>query len=420
MHTLGTFIGGALLGYLGQSTLHYLREQTSARLPNRQTAEWLREKLRVAGTRSVEQESTGWNGYRQFVVDRKVRECRDVVSLYLEPFDRKSIPSFHSGQFVTLRLAIPGQDRPVVRCYTISSPPNDGYYRITVKRDPGGTASGFLNESVAEGDVLDLQAPRGDFHIDPSLRRPIVLIAGGIGITPFLSMTAELSSADPRRSVHLFHVVRDGRDHCMKDELRRLEKRFPGLRVYSCYSRPTRNDRPGRDFDFRGRLSIDTLRKALPSSDGEYFLCGSTPMVQSAVKTLKSWNVPDQRIHSESFGSGASSVAEIKGAPAECEPTPVESGPVTPEDTAKETARITFSESGKTVCWDGADGNLLNLAHRHGVNLRSGCSAGMCGACQTSIRSGNVRYSVTPGFSCDRQACLPCVAVPEGDVVLGA
>src|SRR5207247_1198572 len=127
-----------------------------------------------------------WEGFRKFVVQRKVMEGQEVCSFYLAAYDQKPLPSVPPGQFLTFQLKIPGQPRPVIRCYSLSDCARPDYYRVTIKKVPNGLASRYFHEQVTEGDLLDVQAPRGQFVLDLARAPAVVLIAGSVGLTPLL------------------------------------------------------------------------------------------------------------------------------------------------------------------------------------------------------------------------------------------
>ncbi len=188
-----------------------------------------------------------WQGLRQFrVVSRVVEDSAGTqCSFYLAPVDTMALPDFKPGQFLTFTLpvegAVPGDvPRVVTRCYSLSDQPDPGHYRITVKRVPApagrpelpaGVASNHLHDHVHVGDVLDVRAPAGHFFIDPDAAVPVVLVAGGIGITPMMSMLRWCQRAQPQRPVHLFYGLRNGGEHAFKQELGALASTHPQLQA---------------------------------------------------------------------------------------------------------------------------------------------------------------------------------------------
>src|SRR5690606_34988319 len=158
----------------------------------------------------------GWNGYRPLVVDRKEAESEIVTSFYLRPADGGALPSFKPGQYITVKV-----DHPTTptspRNYSLSDRPGVGHYRISVKREPSpeahapaGLISNYLHDEVQVGDALQIGPPCGEFSIDPAQvgPRPIVLIAGGIGVTPLLSMLKSLAHHRVKTPVYFIHGSR--------------------------------------------------------------------------------------------------------------------------------------------------------------------------------------------------------------------
>lgn len=355
-----------------------------------------------------------WNGLRKFVVKRKVVEGEGQCSFYLAAHDRKRLPKFLPGQYLTFQLNITGQARPVVRCYSLSDRPDPDYYRVTIKRqsapsEVAGAASGlgstYFHEQVAEGDILDVKAPGGHFHLDPAGAGGIVLIGGGIGITPMISMLCTLVAAQSRREIWLFYAVRQGVEHIMREVLQTAARENPNIHLIVCYSQPAASDEAGRDYQHRGRISLELLKTKLPSSNFDFYLCGPGALMEVLILGLKEWGVPETHVHFETFGP--SSVRRVGAVQ-----------PVT--DSAPPLCSVNFKRSGKILAWTGADTNLLDLAERHGVTIASGCRAGNCGTCTVAIQAGDVRYVQPPGSPPDPGICFACVAQPKGDLVLDA
>src|ERR1700722_102685 len=177
-----------------------------------------RARLQIKG---AEEAKAAWNGLRKFSVTQKVMECADTFSFYLEPHDGKSLPTFKPGQYLTFQLNIPGLGKPVVRCYSLSDCARPKHYRVTIKRSPppeGGThppgvGSSFFCDRVKVGDILDVKAPNGHFHLDLAQERPVVLISGGVGVTPMIAMANALSEARSNREIWFFHGARNGANH---------------------------------------------------------------------------------------------------------------------------------------------------------------------------------------------------------------
>ncbi len=355
-----------------------------------------------------------WEGLRKFYIERKVHETDSISSFYLKPYDREAIPPFLPGQYLTFQLRIPGQAKPVTRCYSLSDTPlHRDYYRVTIKRlppppdEPGappGLASGFFH-GLSEGDLVDVRAPAGHFYLDAPSDRPVVLIAGGVGITPLLSMLNTICGSGARRETWLFYGVRNRRDHMMRDYLREVAREFENVRVVICYSQPDTEAAQGEDFDESVSPSVELLKRLLPSNNYQFYICGPPPMMGALVKDLRAWDVPEPDIRYEAFGS-----ATVKRSAA----------PAGEQQAAGESFAVTFARSGKSATWNAQAGVLLDLAEKCNVQIDSGCRAGNCGSCVTAIRTGEIRYLIEPGYRPKDGTCLPCVAVPKTAVALDA
>ena len=356
----------------------------------------------------------GWSGYRKFTVAQKITECADVFSYYLVPHDRKPLPPFKPGQYLTFSLDIPGRDKPVVRCYSLSdSPTRKDFYRVTIKREPAppdkpdvppGVASGFFSDHVKEGDLLSVKAPTGHFFLDMTKTTPICLLAGGVGLTPMLSMAKAVIESGSRREVWLFFGCRSGAEHMLREDLAKL-RNHENIRVVVCYSRPTKTEVRGEHYDQEGRVSVELLKQLLPSNNFEYFMCGNGAFMKSLNDGLEAWGVPEKDIHYEAFGPAT---VKKKAAPAAVAAT---AGPA---------CKVSFAKSGKEVAWDPAQANLLDFALAQGVRLESGCRAGSCGVCSVAIKAGAVDYVKPPDTAPEGGSCLTCLCRPKGDLVLDA
>ena len=369
--------------------------------------------------------AAAWNGYRKFVVDRRVDEGDGICSFYLVPHDGKKLPGFMPGQYLTFRLEIPGQPKPVVRCYSLSDAPNPDWYRVTIKRVPAprgcddappGLVSNYFHDHINESQILDVKAPGGHFVLDLAEKRPVVLIGGGVGITPMLSMFNTVYSSGADRQTRLFYAVRNSREHAMKEHLRQLARERENLQVTTIYSDPLEEDVHGRDYDESGYLSVDLLRNYLRDGDGQptnnflFYVCGPPPMMETLLPQLEEWGVPKHDIHTEAFGP-ASVKARGKKPKVEAEKAPAsEDKPV----------RVTFAKSGTQLTWDARCTNLLEFAEENGVQIDSACCAGGCATCQVAVKSGEVIYDVTPECDIETGCCLTCVGRPKGDLVLDA
>ncbi len=356
-----------------------------------------------------------WQGSRDFLVTARTYEdpAHTQCSFTLSPVDGVALPPFKPGQFLTFSFAVDGPDAParIVRCYSISDTPDPARYRITVKRavpapgtpdTPAGIASGWLHDQAQIGTRLQLRAPSGQFVFAPDADAPPVFIAGGIGITPVLSMLKAALSDQPDRVAHLFYGVRNGQDHAFKAVLNQLSKDHPGLALHILYADPALADVRGQDYDLPGFVSLDLLKQTLPHGRHAFYICGPDPMMTALIPALSSWGVDETDIHRESFGPQS-------GVPRPLAPPAV--GPV---------LAIGFRRSGRTLDWAGRDASLLDFADRHSIAVDAGCRSGICGTCETLLISGRVLYAAKPDFDIAPGHCLLCVGTPATALELDA
>ena len=362
----------------------------------------------------LEQKKLSWSGFRKFVVKKKVQHCSDTFSFYLEPHDRKLLPQFKPGQYITFQLSIPGLAKPVVRCYSLSDCPRSDFYRVTIKRAtappdvtgaPVGIASSYFCDQVAEGHILDVRAPAGNFFLDTTLERPVVLISGGVGITPMLSMLTCLTESRSRREIWFFFGARNGTEHIEKERLNAIAREFENVRLHVCYSKPRPEDKLGEDYQHAERVSVDLMKRLLPSSNYDFFICGPGAMMKTITDDLKEWGVPDKHVFFEAFGP-----ATVKKA-----------APAAPLAASGPAIQVSFSRSGKIVQWNAQAGSLLDLAEANGLQIEAGCRAGNCGTCAVAVKSGNVElFADHHGAQMEEGSCLTCICRPKSDLVLDA
>jgi len=361
--------------------------------------------------------SPAWQGFREFLVQRRVPEDADgsICSFYLAPVDGAPLPPFRPGQFLTFQLAVPsGSDRsPLIRCYSLSDRPRSDCYRISVKRIPppagrpelpAGAASNYLHDRVREGDRLLVKAPSGHFFLQQDEQVPLVLIAGGIGITPLLSMLNTLLAGGSRRELWLFYGVRHGGELIMRDHLQSLARAHSNFHLHLCFSDARPDEQEGRDYQHRGRVDIPLLRATLSPRRHQFYVCGPRPMMESIVPGLEDLGIPQNDIHYEAFGPASL----------------IRHAPPPAAAVSREPVSVTFSRSGVRFAWDPSAGSLLEFAEARGIAVSSGCRAGSCGSCQTRLESGAVEYSQQPDAEVDPGHCLLCISTPQGDLTLAA
>ncbi|MEM8911094.1 MAG: FAD-binding oxidoreductase [Planctomycetota bacterium] len=351
-----------------------------------------------------------WKGWREMVV-RSIRdESPDCRSFTLAPVDLGSLPPFHGGQFLMLRCQDPVTGKKLSRCYSLSSSPGEDTYRITVKRVRGGAMSNLLHDHVRINDVLDVQTPKGSFHLkEESNGRPVHLVAAGIGITPMISMLMERLEAGVRHPIHLHYQLRDSHNAPFLKLLRQTVSALPSeipVRLHVWLSRPGATCQ--HDGDRVGRLDAERILAQAESVDGSFMICGPSSFMSGIAEGLVASGVADGDVHYESFGGKSTGVGAIA----------VEQRPHDDEPDSSKGFRIQFAASSKSATWNAGSGSLLDLAENHGLELESSCRSGDCGMCIQRIRCGRVRYAQPPSCEMEQGDVVMCVAEPAEDVTL--
>jgi ferredoxin-NADP reductase/predicted pyridoxine 5'-phosphate oxidase superfamily flavin-nucleotide-binding protein len=342
--------------------------------------------------------------WRSFRLVRTEKESSVIRSFYLEPSDNDGLLSFEAGQFLTLRLTPAGSKEPVIRTYTISSAPGEPYYRISVKREAEGYISQVLHDHLNVGDIIEVKAPKGDFFIDSTEKRPVVFLGGGVGITPMVSMVSHLMKEGIRtrhiRPLTVLHAAQTTYERAFFQYFQGLEKKSQGLiRYCSFISEPEKDEKPGVDFNSTGYITADILRQVLSLDDYDFYLCGPPVFMQALYDAIRSLGVRDARIFAEAFGPAA-----LKRQPDEG------SAPVVVEEA--ENAVIKFTESGFEQRWNAGEATILETAEAHGLTPNFSCRNGVCGSCATKIKSGSVAYRTEPSATYSKDEALICCAVP--------
>jgi nitric oxide dioxygenase len=245
----------------------------------------------------------GWTGWRDFRIERRQRESELITSFVLRPTDGGTVLRHRPGQYLTFWLNIPGY-HPLKRNYSISSAPDAGHYRISVKREPHGLVSGWLHDAAQPGTVLKVAPPTGEFFLEESPTRPVVLVSGGVGLTPLVSMLEAIAARQsPGPRTFFVHGAFNGSTHAMGPRARELAARSGGtISTHIFYEDPRREDAPGRDYDETGLISVDWLERNTPLAEADYYLCGPRPFLRTFVAGLAHAGVASARIHYEFFG----------------------------------------------------------------------------------------------------------------------
>lgn len=250
----------------------------------------------------------GWRGWRSFVVRRKRQESDVITSFYLEPEGGRPLADFKPGQYISVVVDVKSLGLQQVRQYSLSDAPNGRNYRISVKREgersqaAAGYVSNLLHDYVNQGDVVRISPPFGAFHIDMKASTPVVLISGGVGLTPLVSMLkAVLKSTD--REVVFVHGARNSSVHAMKDRVKAAAETNPRLTSIVFYDAPLESDVQGYDHDHVGLVDLRRVAQSVLKPNADYYICGPLPFMRMQVEALKSLGVAEARLHYEVFGT---------------------------------------------------------------------------------------------------------------------
>lgn len=337
-----------------------------------------------------------WPGARPFVVAESRREAEDVVALTLVPRDGRPVPGYRPGQFVAVEL--PGSP-PAVRCYSLFERPGRPHLRIAVKQidtpDPGGGVSARLH-ALVPGDELQVRAPAGSFTPDPAAVRPLILVAGGVGVTPIHAIAdavaAVTADGGTARPTYVFYAAR-------RPGLDPLAASLTGLATDGAFRLDIRYSRVNGPAP--ARLTAADIVTIVGTTDVEVLVCGPTEMVTTLPRDLENLGVPGHLTRVEAFGGDAAhALATVVTVP--------------PGGRA-----VRFARSAIDARWQRPDQTLPELAEASGLSPAFSCRTGSCGTCETRVLAGSIRHLRSPGVHLEPDHCLTCIATPAEDVVLG-
>jgi ferredoxin-NADP reductase/DMSO/TMAO reductase YedYZ heme-binding membrane subunit len=326
-----------------------------------------------------------WSG--QLCVVKVFQETPDVRTFRLVSSAGPRLPfDFLPGQYLNLSFVIDG--KKVNRSYTIaSSPTRIGSCELTVKREPKGTASRHLHDRVDAGTLVNVYAPAGRFTFTGAEADSLVMIAGGVGITPLMAKIRYLTDIGWTGQIYLVYSVKTERDIIFQDELDYLRSRFPNLHVTVTL---TRAEGSSGGWE-RGRISRELLHRVVPQiSTRRVHICGPTEMTERTRQMLLDLGVPAESIKSESFTSPARATAQAPaaaGTNGTLMATAQRSEPARAAVNAA--ATLTFARSGKSLPIS-ARKTVLEAAEDVGVSINYDCRSGICGQCKTKLLAGHV------------------------------
>lgn len=256
--------------------------------------------------------------------------------------------------------------------------------------------SSYIHRELAVGHRVLLQAPSGTFIVPPASKRPVVIFAGGIGITPFISWLetiGQLGTQAPESQ--LFYANLNSSTHAFRNRIAQLQRALPTLKVVNCYNRP-RDEVLGRDFEMQGYLTADVVDDALIQRRARFYLCGPEPMMNAITAGLVERGVPPFDIFSEAFRS-----------------------PSKPALDPSQRFAVEFRRSQIKAEWAPERGNLLSFGESLGISMPSGCRVGQCESCAVKVLAGKVSHMTGHGPD-EADMCLACQAIPATDISIEA
>lgn len=317
--------------------------------------------------------SSGWEGFANFVVTKKVRHGDSgICSFYLKPKDeRLELAPYQPGQHLVFQLPVAGRPQPITRRYSLSDRAGLDHYRVSVKQLPPpadrpnlphGLGSTFFHEELEEETfspykcLIQVSSPAGSFTLDSRDPSPVVLIGGGVGITPLLSMFNSVLEENESRETWLFYCVRDSSENVLFDEgmlhprLDEIFKRGDNVSIHVYYSGIEESESlpsgvPSEIESHHGRFSVERLKRHLSSNNYRYFICGPDAMMNQFQEDLETWGVPETEILTERFQPPGKKRAGGEFAP----------------------RTIRFAKSGKESQTTAEDISILDVAERLGV-----------------------------------------------------
>lgn len=242
----------------------------------------------------MESQENGWKFFKNFSVARKEKESDNITSFYLKPADGSNVPTYEPGQYISVRLTIPGEEYLFNRQYSLSQAAKPDEFRISVKRDsdndPNGRVSVYLHDEVNVGDVIEVSAPAGVFVLDEAKKSPVAFVSGGVGITPMMSMFETVATMTPDRPTAFLHAARNESFHAFDKDIRKYVDTMDNAKYKTLYS-----DQP------EGFITREVLAEMVDVT-GEVYVCGPVPFMESMITELHALGMTDEQIHFEFFG----------------------------------------------------------------------------------------------------------------------
>jgi nitric oxide dioxygenase len=247
----------------------------------------------------------GWTGWRPFIVKHKITESEEITSFHLYPSDGGRVAKFLPGQYVSVRLFLPELGLYQPRQYSLSTMPNENYYRISVKKEsganllPDGMISNRLHEIIQEGDMIELAPPAGVFTLDTTKESPVIFVSGGVGQTPLMSMLEYLTKTGSTREIVWIHGSRNKAVHAFGEPVSDLAEKHENVSAHVFYDLPE-SDLEEESY-FEGFVDLHKL-KGLDLANADIYVCGPVRFLKKQLNDLVAMGVKKENIHYEEFG----------------------------------------------------------------------------------------------------------------------
>lgn len=242
----------------------------------------------------------GWNGWRTFIINRIVEESTEIKSFYLTPKDNHPIASYHPGQYLSVKTFVEtlGHEQP--RQYSLSSAFNEKFYRISVKKEnPENLPAGYVSNNLHSkkvGDEIEVSAPAGLFHIGEKPQQPLVLISGGVGITPMMSILE--AQAEKENKIVWLHSCRNENVQAFKNEINHYHENFKNVTAYTFFNELASETK----YKKIGFMNLDEIKEDIILPDAQYYVCGPQAFIKAQYESLKKLGVQQNSIFYEEFG----------------------------------------------------------------------------------------------------------------------
>ena len=335
--------------------------------------------------------------FEDYKVDRIVRESDTIKSFYLRPLHPTQLPEFTPGQYVNIKVQLPGTGKELIRSYTLSDRPGAGHIRLTVKREQEGRVSRYLHDAINVGDTVAVSQPTGEFTLTGAENEAVVLLSGGVGITPMLSIAEHLCAENSGRPVYFLHSSMNNAVQPMPERLREFARQNQNMVVSIHHTVPLPDEVMGVDYDVAGLITKSHLA-GLPMANSRIYLCGPTSFMETMYQYATDLGFSEHNIHYEFFGEGKKLGVQPVSAPGHAGYT------------------IKFSKSGVEAPWNDSVTSILELAEANGLRPDYSCRMGTCATCESRLIKGTFEYDPEPFMEPDDGNLLICCAVPKSDM----